>query len=204
MAIIGLFQCDPWCLPTQNWLKNTTNDISLHEFHNVTRHYVKDTDIIPPWQVCNEQIFLFFYFFSFNNRLLQVDVINAHASRECNYSSTWGQYQRTKPHMACLVDPGASFDTPGNPGVASIVEISAFQYLFLIFLYDSATWRIFFIILKLKPDVTFIDLTCIKMTISLLIAQWLGFQSDTSCECCNLNGIRANKSNVWQYSKLSI
>ena len=20
MAIIGLFQCDPWCLPTQNWL----------------------------------------------------------------------------------------------------------------------------------------------------------------------------------------
>ena len=22
MAIIGLFQCDPLCLPTQNWLKN--------------------------------------------------------------------------------------------------------------------------------------------------------------------------------------
>ena len=43
MAIIGLFQCDPWCLPTQNWLKNSTNDISIHEFHNVTRHYVKDT-----------------------------------------------------------------------------------------------------------------------------------------------------------------
>ena len=43
MAIIGLFQCDPWCLPTQNWLKNATNDISIQEFHNVTRHYVKDT-----------------------------------------------------------------------------------------------------------------------------------------------------------------
>jgi hypothetical protein len=43
MANIGLFQCDPWCLPTQNGLKNATNDISIQEFHNVTRHYVKDT-----------------------------------------------------------------------------------------------------------------------------------------------------------------
>jgi hypothetical protein len=43
MAIIGLFQCDPWCLPTQKWLKNASNDISIQEFHNVTRHYVKDT-----------------------------------------------------------------------------------------------------------------------------------------------------------------
>ena len=43
MAIIGRFQCDPWCLPTQNWLKNATNDISILEFHKVTRHYVKDT-----------------------------------------------------------------------------------------------------------------------------------------------------------------
>ena len=43
MAIIGFFQCDPGCLPTQKWLKNTTNDISIQEFHNVTRHYVKDT-----------------------------------------------------------------------------------------------------------------------------------------------------------------
>ena len=41
MAIIGLFQCDPYWLPTQNWLKNTTNDISIQEFHKVTRHYVK-------------------------------------------------------------------------------------------------------------------------------------------------------------------
>ena len=44
MAIIVLFQCYPWCLPTQNWLKNATNDISIQEFHNITRHYVKDTD----------------------------------------------------------------------------------------------------------------------------------------------------------------
>ena len=28
--------------------------------------------------------------------------------------------------MACLVDPGASFDTPDTPGSVSIVEISAF------------------------------------------------------------------------------
>jgi hypothetical protein len=42
IAIIGRFQCDPWCLPTQNWLKNATNDISILEFHKVTRHYVKD------------------------------------------------------------------------------------------------------------------------------------------------------------------
>ena len=34
MAIIGLF-------PTQNWLKNATNDISIHEFHNITRHCKK-------------------------------------------------------------------------------------------------------------------------------------------------------------------
>ena len=46
MAIIGLFQCDPWCLPTQNWVKNATNDISINEFHNVTRHYVKDTGCV--------------------------------------------------------------------------------------------------------------------------------------------------------------
>ena len=43
MTIIGLFQCDPRCLPAQNWLKNVTNDISIQEFHNVTSHYVKDT-----------------------------------------------------------------------------------------------------------------------------------------------------------------
>ena len=48
MANIGLFQCDSWCLPTQNWLKNATNDISIHEFHNITRHYVKDTGLILP------------------------------------------------------------------------------------------------------------------------------------------------------------
>ena len=37
------FQCDPWCLPTQNWLKTATNDISIQESHNITRHYIKDT-----------------------------------------------------------------------------------------------------------------------------------------------------------------
>jgi hypothetical protein len=46
MTIIGLFQCAPWCLPTQNWLKNATNDISIQKFHNVARHYVKDTGLI--------------------------------------------------------------------------------------------------------------------------------------------------------------
>ena len=45
MANIGLFQCDPWCLPIQKWLKNATNDISVQDFHNITRHYVKDTDL---------------------------------------------------------------------------------------------------------------------------------------------------------------
>ena len=30
MAIFG---------PTQNWLKNATNDISIQEFHNVMAHY---------------------------------------------------------------------------------------------------------------------------------------------------------------------
>ena len=43
MAIIVLFQCDQWWLPTQKWLKNATNDIPIQEFHNVTRHYLKDT-----------------------------------------------------------------------------------------------------------------------------------------------------------------
>jgi hypothetical protein len=43
MAKIGLFECDSWCIPTQNWLKNATNDIAILEFPNITRHYVKDT-----------------------------------------------------------------------------------------------------------------------------------------------------------------
>ena len=30
---------DPWCLPTQNWLKIATNDISIQEFHNVMSQY---------------------------------------------------------------------------------------------------------------------------------------------------------------------
>ena len=38
MVIIGLFQCGPWCLPTQNWLQVATNDISIQEFHNITTH----------------------------------------------------------------------------------------------------------------------------------------------------------------------
>ena len=44
--LLAFFQCDPWCLPTQNWLKNATNDISIHDYHNITRHYVKDTEIM--------------------------------------------------------------------------------------------------------------------------------------------------------------
>ena len=39
------------------------------------------------------------------------------------YSSIWGQYLHTKPQMACLVDPGASFDTPGTPGGRSPCRI---------------------------------------------------------------------------------
>ena len=39
MALISLFQCDPWCLPTQNWLQVATNGISIQEFHNVMPHY---------------------------------------------------------------------------------------------------------------------------------------------------------------------
>ena len=31
MAIIGLFQCNPWWLPIQKWLKKPTNDTSFHE-----------------------------------------------------------------------------------------------------------------------------------------------------------------------------
>ena len=42
------------------------------------------------------------------------------------YSSTWGQSLRTKLQLACLVDPSASFDTPGTHGGASIVEIQEF------------------------------------------------------------------------------
>ena len=36
------------------------------------------------------------------------------------YSSILGQSYRAKPQLACLVDPGASFDTPGTPGGGSI------------------------------------------------------------------------------------
>ena len=51
---------------------------------------------------------------------------------------------------------------PWHPwGCVNSGDISFLVFVF----YDSTTWRIFFIILKLKPDVTFIDLTCIKVTI---------------------------------------
>ena len=33
MTITGLFQCDSWCLPTQNWLKTPPDDISMQEFY---------------------------------------------------------------------------------------------------------------------------------------------------------------------------
>ena len=58
-------------------------------------------------------------------------------------SSFWGQYQRAKPQIACLVDPGAPFDTPGTPGAGSIQNISRFQYLFLIFLSGGAPYNFF-------------------------------------------------------------
>ena len=59
------------------------------------------------------------------------------------YSSIWGQYQRTKPQMACLVEPGASFDTPGTPGGGSIQQVSRFQHLFLIYLSGGAPYNFF-------------------------------------------------------------
>ena len=62
------------------------------------------------------------------------------------YSSIWGQYQRTKPQMARLVDPGASFDTPGTPGGGSIQKISRFQHLVLIYLSGGAPYNFFQII----------------------------------------------------------
>ena len=59
------------------------------------------------------------------------------------YSSIWGQSQRSKPQMACLVDPGASFDTPGTPGGGSIQKESRFQCLFLRFLSGGAPYNFF-------------------------------------------------------------
>ena len=37
--------------------------------------------------------------------------------------------------MVCLVDPGASFDTPGTPGGTSIADISG-DISFLIIVFD--------------------------------------------------------------------
>ena len=59
------------------------------------------------------------------------------------YSSIWRQSQRTKPQLACLVDPGAFFDTPGTPGGGSIQKISRFQHLFLIFVSGGAPYNFF-------------------------------------------------------------
>ena len=36
MAIIGLFQCDPWCLPRQNWLQIANSDINSEISHTIT------------------------------------------------------------------------------------------------------------------------------------------------------------------------
>ena len=44
MAIFGLFQCDPCCVPTQNWLKIATNDI-LTSYHYVS--LLSQTSILP-------------------------------------------------------------------------------------------------------------------------------------------------------------
>ena len=54
-----------------------------------------------------------------------------------------------------------SFNTPGMPEGALIVNISLFWYLFLIFLQQRHLVK-FFILFKLKAVVTFIDATCIK------------------------------------------
>ena len=62
------------------------------------------------------------------------------------YSSIWGQSQGTKPQMVCLVDPGASFDTPGVSGGGSIQKISRFQYLFKKNLSCGASYNFFHII----------------------------------------------------------
>ena len=42
------------------------------------------------------------------------------------YSSIWQQSYRTKPQLAYLVVPGASFVTPGTTGGTSIVKIQEF------------------------------------------------------------------------------
>ena len=42
------------------------------------------------------------------------------------YTSILGQSEHTKPQLACLVDPGAYFDTHGTPGGESIAEIYEF------------------------------------------------------------------------------
>ena len=39
MAIFGLFQGDPWCLPRQKWLKNATKDISIKEIYDFMARY---------------------------------------------------------------------------------------------------------------------------------------------------------------------
>jgi hypothetical protein len=89
MAIIGLFQYDPWCLPTQKWLKNATNDISIQEFHNVTRHYVKDTALYVVVQ------------FSFVRNLTKFDPYNRTAAyfapvlkRDCSNPSFHSNLER--------------------------------------------------------------------------------------------------------------
>ena len=51
MAIIGLFQCDPCCLPTQKWLKNATNVTSIQEIHTI-RH----TSVFTIGKTCKDPV----------------------------------------------------------------------------------------------------------------------------------------------------
>ena len=60
-----------------------------------------------------------------------------------NILQFWGQYQRTKPQVASLVDPGASFDTPGTPGGGPIQKESRFQSFFLRFLSGGTPYNFF-------------------------------------------------------------
>ena len=101
----------------------------------------------------------FFAILTVFRRLCNLGSILAHQTSKFKFRGSW--------HI---------FWHPWNPwGHVNSGDTRVQRFVFFIFLHVSAIWWILFIVVKLKPDVTFIDWTWIKMTKSLFIATMAEF-----------------------------
>ena len=69
-----------------------------------------------------------------------------------------------------LVDNLASLDTPRDPEGMKVVELSAFEKYISCFVIVAPTWWIFFTLMKMLPNVSFICMVVKKVFLSVSIA----------------------------------